>query len=63
MGNGSRDNELLQQIENAHSQQPRDSIIGMQKGGTTSLRRSLSRHPDISQLLTGEDNFSSWHFD
>jgi lipopolysaccharide transport system ATP-binding protein len=57
-------NELVQRIENADSRQPPDFIIiGTQKGGTTSLHRSLSRHPDVGQSLMGEDHFFSWQYD
>jgi len=53
-------NELLQRIENADARQPPDFIIiGTQKGGTRSLHRCLSRHPDSGQSLMGEDHFFS----
>lgn len=57
-------NELLQRIENADSRQPPDFIIiDTQKGGTTSLHRRLSHHPDVGQSLMGEDHFFSWQYD
>jgi hypothetical protein len=57
-------NELLKRTENADLRQPPDFIIiGTQKGGTTSLYRSLSQHSDVGQSLMGEDHFFSWQYD
>ena len=52
-----------ERIQSAHLRQPPDFIIiGVQKGGTTSLNRYIRTHRDIGMSITGEVNFFSWRY-
>ncbi len=50
--------------EDVHLRQPPDFIIiGAQKGGTTSLHRYLTHHPDVGGSIRKEVHFFSWLYD
>jgi hypothetical protein len=54
----------IERIESAHLRQlPDVVIVGTQKGGTTSLNRYLSGHPDIGVAIAKEVHFFSVRFD
>ncbi|MDP9365630.1 MAG: sulfotransferase domain-containing protein [Chloroflexota bacterium] len=44
-------------------QPPGFIIVGAQKGGTTSLHRYLTHHPDVGGALRKEVHFFSWRYD
>jgi hypothetical protein len=45
-----------------HGKPPEFIIIGAQKGGTTTLHRYLTDHPDVSEALRKEIHYFSWSY-
>jgi hypothetical protein len=59
-----RRKRVMARLESGHIGQPPDYIIiGTQKGGTTSLHRYLTEHPDVSGGLRKEVHFFSWTYE
>ena len=60
----ARRKRVIRRLENDQLGQPPDYIIiGAQKGGTTSLHRYLTRHPDVGVSLRKEIHFFSSSYD
>ena len=61
---GGRHNPPPSRIATAHLRQPPDFVIvGAQRGGTTSLYRYLTGHPEVRAALRKEVHFFDLNFD
>jgi hypothetical protein len=59
-----RRKRVAARLESGYAGQPPNFIIiGAQKGGTTSLHRYLTQHPDVSGGLRKEVHFFSWTYE